>query len=184
MDTQRHVEQTIANKNRRLLKQLMLLVLLMFGFAFALVPIYNVMCKQLGINGKPDLTQVKRQTALQEDTSRDIWVEFDTTMNEQLPWEFRPLHKRVKMHPGGVIHTAYYAKNLTTHPMVIQAIPSITPGRAARYVKKLECFCFSRQGLQPGKSAELPLTFILENDIPKDVKTLTLSYTLFDLTDH
>jgi cytochrome c oxidase assembly protein subunit 11 len=172
-------------KNKKLLRWLAAGALLMFGFGFALVPIYNVLCKQLGINGKIDLSV--RQAAIQEaelkeDFSRNIWVEFVTTMNEQLPWEFYPLHRRVQMHPGGVIHTAYYAKNTTDETMTIQAIPSVTPGRAATYIKKLECFCYEHQTLAPGESAEMPLVFILEDKIPEDINTLTLSYTLFDLT--
>lgn len=175
---------SVAEKNKKTLKRLLLLVALMFAFAFALIPLYNVMCKTLGLNGKPDLTALKEITGQTEDTSRDVLVEFDVTHHQHMPWEFYPLHKRVPLHPGGVIHTAYYARNLTDQPMTMQAIPSITPGKAAKYVRKLECFCFTHQTLQPGESAELPLTFILESEVPKDVNTMTLSYTLFDVTDH
>lgn len=172
-------------KNKKLLRWLAAGALCMFGFGFALVPLYNVLCKQLGINGKVELNRRKAQIEAQgitEDFSRTIWVEFVTTMNEQLPWEFYPLHKRVQMHPGGVINTAYYAKNTTEETMTIQAIPSVTPGRAATYIKKLECFCYEHQTLGPGESAEMPLVFILEDKIPDDVNTLTLSYTLFKVS--
>lgn len=177
---------TRDEKNQRLLKKLLWITLGMFAFGFAMVPIYNVMCKQLGINGKPslDVVQAERAAAKQsEDVSRTITVEFVTTMNEETPWEFYPMKTRVDMHPGGSVRTAYYARNLTDKPMVIQAIPSISPGKAARHVKKLECFCFTRQPLGPHETAELPLTFILGSDVPDDVNTMTLAYTLFDVTD-
>ena len=174
--------QEQEEKNKKLLRWLTAGAFGMFCFGFALVPIYNVMCRQLGLNGKIDLQQAKVEAHSTEDTSRSIYVEFVTTMNEQLPWEFFPMHKKVEMHPGGVINTAYYAKNLTDHAMTIQAIPSVTPGRAAQYIKKLECFCFEHQTLEAGTSAEMPLIFVLNDEIPEDINTLTLSYTLFDLT--
>jgi len=176
-----------AQKNRRLIRWLVVAVIVMFGFAFALIPLYNVMCKNLGINGKPVLDPRIAAIAVQgmaaEQHDRIVTVEFLTTMNESLTWEFHPLHKKADMHPGGTFHTAYYAKNLTDHEMTIQAIPSITPGQAAKYIQKMECFCFTKQTLGAHQSAELPLVFVLDPEIPDDVHTLTLSYTLFDLTE-
>ncbi|MES2211921.1 MAG: cytochrome c oxidase assembly protein [Pseudomonadota bacterium] len=174
---------TLQQKNRKLVRNLILIVFLMFAFAFALIPLYNVMCKTLGINGKPNMAAINAEVVSKQDMSRTIRIEFDTTLNEQLKWEFRPLQKTADLHPGGVIQTGYYAKNLTDKTMTIQAIPSVTPGKAAKYIRKLECFCFTSQTLGPHESADLPLTFILEAEIPEDVHTLTLSYTLFDVTD-
>ena len=172
----------LAQKNRRLVRWLLVITLLMFGFGFALVPLYNVICKTTGLNGKMLLSPA--EASLQkEDLSREVTIEFTTTMNENLPWEFHPMHKKVSMHPGGTIHTAYFAKNLTDKTMTIQAIPSIAPGSAAKYIKKLECFCFTQQTLKGGESAEMPLKFILDADLPKDVTTISISYTLFDLTE-
>lgn len=173
----------LAQKNRRLVRRLIFIVLLMFGFGFALVPLYDVVCKATGINGKMLLSPADASLMQKEDLSRTVTVEFTTTMNENLPWEFHPMHKQVTMHPGGAIQTAYFAKNLTNKTMTIQAIPSISPGPAAKHVKKLECFCFTQQTLKGGESAEMPLKFILDPDLPSDINTVSISYTLFDLTE-
>ena len=181
MDTKKPL--TLDEKNQRLVKRLVFITFAMFLFGFALVPIYNVLCKVAGLNGKTDPAQYGEFANNVEDTSRLVTVEFTTTMNEGLPWEFHPMHKRVEMHPGSSINTAYFAKNLSNATMTIQAIPSVSPGLAAKYIKKLECFCFTKQSLKAGESAEMGLKFILDADLPKEVHTITLSYTLFDLTD-
>ncbi len=173
---------TLAAKNKKVLKITVGAALGMFAFAFALIPFYNVMCKQLGINGKTN-PMVATPSSLVVDASRTITVQFDTTFNENLNWEFRPMHKTAVLHPGEAIHTAYFAKNNTDHRMTIQAIPSVTPGIAAQYVKKLECFCFTQQHLDAGESAEMGLVFVLDPEIPDNVHTMTLSYTLFDVTN-
>ena len=178
-----HAPENIKQKNERLTKRLVFITLGMFFFGFALVPLYNVMCKVGGINGKTDPNQFSSADHYTTDQSRTVTVEFTTTMNESLPWEFRPLHKKIELHPGEVFKTAYFAKNLTDKPMTIQAIPSITPGLAAQYFKKIECFCFEKQVLQGGESAEMPLHFVLDPDLPKVFHTITLSYTLFDITN-
>lgn len=170
-------------KNQRLTKRLVFITLGMFFFGFALVPLYNVMCKVGGINGKTDPSQFSSETQFETDKSRTVTVEFTTTMNESLPWEFRPMHKKVELHPGEVFETAYFAKNLTDKTMIIQAIPSITPGMSAQYFKKIECFCFEKQVLDGGESAEMPLRFVLDPNLPKEFHTITLSYTLFDITN-
>lgn len=175
-------KNSLAQKNRRLVQWLVVLTFCMFGFGFALVPLYNVICKVTGINGKMLLSPAEAAMHT-EDTSRTVTVEFTTTMNENLPWEFHPMHKKVSMHPGGSILTAYFAKNLTDKPMTIQAIPSISPGSIAKYIKKLECFCFTQQTLNGGESAEMPLKFILDEHLPKEINTISISYTLFDLTE-
>jgi cytochrome c oxidase assembly protein subunit 11 len=174
---------SLKQKNRRLVWRLVIITLFMFGFGFALVPLYDVICKATGINGKMLLSPTEAASLQKEDVTREVTIEFTTTMNENLPWEFHPMHKQVSMHPGGVIHTAYFAKNLTNKTMTIQAIPSIAPGPAAKHIKKLECFCFTQQTLKGGESAEMPLKFILDPDLPRDIKTISISYTLFDLTE-
>ncbi len=172
----------MMNKNRRLVGWLVLSAVLMFLFGFALVPLYNVMCKQLGINGKTNATAAVVGQA-QEDRSRQVTIEFTTTLNETMPWDFYPMQKKVEMHPGGSFQTAYFARNLTGKKMTVQAIPSVTPGLAAQYIQKLECFCFQKQSLEAGQSAEMPLKFVLSADLPADIHTMTLSYTLFDLKE-
>jgi cytochrome c oxidase assembly protein subunit 11 len=117
----------------------------MFGFGFALVPIYNSLCKTLGINGKVDLTQRASTHGLKLDKERTITVEFVATQNSTVPWNFYPTVKKVKIHPGEMYRLSFYAENKTDHKIIVQAIPSITPGIAAKYLKKTECFCFAQQ---------------------------------------
>ena len=172
-------------KKRSLKKTLIILSLTlcaMFGVAFALVPMYNVMCKVAGVNGKPDNTKAENVND-QVDETRWVTIEFMTTNNASLPWEFHPDVPSMRVHPGAVNLTNFYAENLTDHEMTIQAIPSVSPGLAAKYLKKLECFCFTQQTMQAHTGREMPLQFIISPDIPKDMRTISLSYTLFDLTD-
>ncbi|KGP64039.1 cytochrome C oxidase assembly protein [Legionella norrlandica] len=170
-------------KQQKLLALLTLLVLGMFGFGFALVPIYNSLCKSLGINGKTKMEAIaynENQAKIDED--REVLVEFVATNNSGVPWEFYPKTKKIKVHPGKIVKLAFYAENKTDHAMTVQAIPSITPGIAAKYLKKTECFCFTQQTLNGHEAMNMPLLFHLDTDLPKNVKTVTLSYTLFDVT--
>lgn len=167
--------------NKRLTTKLLVIAVLMFGFGFALVPLYNVMCKTLGINGKTSGTAVAENKQI--DKTRTVTVEFLATNNENLPWEFHPNVKRVQLHPGEMKKISYFAKNDTNRPMVVQAIPSVTPGLAAQYIKKTECFCFTQQTLKGHASRDMPLLFHLDPHLPKNIHTITLSYTLFDVTN-
>jgi cytochrome c oxidase assembly protein subunit 11 len=155
----------------------------MFAFVFVvMVPLYNVLCDALGINGK---TSGERYTAaqIQVDESRVITVQFIATNNEGMPWEFAPSTTMMKVNPGAVNDTVFYARNPLPQNMVAQAIPSISPARAAEYFHKTECFCFNQQPLEGQQSAEMPLQFIVDQDLPRDIKTITLSYTIFDVTE-
>ena len=154
----------------------------MFAFVFVvMVPLYNVLCDALGINGKPD---AQAYTAVQAriDESRTVRVQFIASNNAGMPWEFAPSETMMKVHPGAVNGTVFLARNPMPNAMVAQAIPSISPARAAQYFHKTECFCFNQQPLDGGMSAELPLQFIVDQDIPSDIGTITLSYTMFDVT--
>lgn len=153
----------------------------MFGFGYALVPLYNVMCKQLGINGKTEGFQ--QAYAGKIDKSRTITVEFLATNNDGLNWSFFPATHKIKLHPGEMKRVAYFAKNETNHAMSVQAIPSVSPGVAARYLKKTECFCFTQQTLGAHEGRDMPLLFHLDPDIPKYVKRISLAYTLFDVSN-
>ena len=155
----------------------------MFAFVFVvMVPLYNVLCDALGINGK---TSGEAYTAVsaQIDESRTITVQFITQNNEDMPWEFRPQVTMMKVNPGAANDTVFYAANPTSNDMVAQAIPSISPSRAAEYFHKTECFCFNQQPLAGNAHADMPLQFIVDQDLPRDIQTITLSYTLFDVTD-
>lgn len=176
----------MLKKNKKLLQMLILISIGMFGFTFALVPLYTVFCKVTGLNGKVELKgpgALTRYKDIDLTRSRVITVEFDVNRNQNLKCEFSPTHTVIQLKTGELAHTSYHVKNLTDKTIIIQAIPSITPGIAAKYLKKLECFCFNKQTLKPGESMQLPLRFWLEPEIPNEVKRLTLSYTLFDMTD-
>lgn len=155
----------------------------MFAFVFVvMVPLYDVLCDALGINGKPS---AQAYTAVQArvDNSRTVTVQFIATNNEGMPWDFAPTTTMMKVHPGAVNGTVFTARNPMPEAMVAQAIPSISPARAAPYFHKTECFCFNQQPLGGGMSAELPLQFIVDQDLPGDIGTITLSYTMFDVTE-
>lgn len=170
-------------QNRRLLLFLSLLTLAMFGFGFALVPIYNSLCKTFGINGKVVLAKIEDNKPLSIDKKRLIKVEFVASNNNTLQWFFYPKTKKVMIHPGESAKLEFYAENKTNHHMIVQAIPSITPGIAAKYLKKTECFCFQQQQLNGHEAMNMPLIFHVDPDLPENVKTITLAYTLFDVTD-
>ncbi|MEZ5502810.1 MAG: cytochrome c oxidase assembly protein [Halioglobus sp.] len=156
---------------------------LMFAFVFVvMVPLYNVLCDALGINGKTD---GQAYTAVQAgvDESRTVTIQFIANNNEGMPWEFAPSQTMMKVHPGAVNDTEFLARNPLPAAMVAQAIPSISPARAVEYFHKTECFCFRQQPLAGETSAELPLQFIVDRDLPSDIRTITLSYTIFDVTN-
>jgi cytochrome c oxidase assembly protein subunit 11 len=163
--------------------KLVVVALAMFAFVFVvMVPLYNVLCDALGINGK---TSGEAYTAGQTrvDESRTVTIQFVATNNEGMPWEFGPSTTAMKVHPGAVNDTVFYARNPLPQAMVAQAIPSVSPARAAEYFHKTECFCFNQQPLDGDSAADMPLQFIIDQDLPRDIRTITLSYTIFDVTD-
>jgi cytochrome c oxidase assembly protein subunit 11 len=168
----------ITNKNLVII--LSFVVVGMFGFGYMLIPIYNMMCKTLGINGKP--LNVAQPSDHSIDYSRTITVQFLASRNNYLPWKFHPLVKSIKIHPGENKAVAFYAENETGNDMIVQAIPSVTPGMAAKHLKKTECFCFTKQMMKGKQGMAWPLLFHLDRDIPRKVHVMTLSYTLFDIT--
>jgi cytochrome c oxidase assembly protein subunit 11 len=173
-----------AKRHTKLVLTLFFVVIGMFGFGFALVPIYNSLCKTLGINGKVYLEVNGRDTVSTKVMGeREIRVEFVATNNSGVPWAFYPKINKIKIHPGEIARLAFYAENKTDHRMTVQAIPSITPGIAAKYLKKTECFCFTQQTLNGHEAMDMPLLFHLDSDLPANVNTITLAYTLFDVTD-
>ena len=150
----------------------------MFAFVFVvMVPLYDVLCDALGINGK---TSGQAYTAVQ---SRMVTIQFVATNNEGMPWEFGPSVNAMQVHPGASNDTVFHARNPLPEAMVAQAIPSVAPSSAAAYLHKTECFCFEQQVLQPGETVEMPVRFILDPGLPQEVRRLTLAYTLFDVTD-
>ena len=168
-----------AATNKRLVTRLLILVVAMFAFGFALVPIYDVMCAAFGINGK---TAGQYEGEQVSDLSRQVRVQFLSTNAVDMVWEFHSKADELLVNPGAVNEMVFVAHNPTNRPMTAQAIPSISPAEAAMYFHKTECFCFTQQILQPGERIEMPVRFIVDRDMPKQVKHLTLAYTLFDLT--
>ncbi|WP_318517392.1 cytochrome c oxidase assembly protein [Photobacterium leiognathi] len=166
-------------KKRRSLLGLIFASIGMFGFAFALVPLYDVFCDITGINGKTATTPT--ETSDRVDTSREVTVEFVAYINPGVRWQFTPQVKQITVHPGETKIIKYDAKNLNKVATIGQAVPSVTPGVAAKYFNKIECFCFNHQPLEGGENAELPLVFYIDPDLPKEIETLTLAYTLFNV---
>ncbi len=158
---------------------------LMFGFGYALVPMYRAICTALGVNvlalselqtsGEKDYDSKNTQV----DLTRTITVEFDA--NVRGPWEFKPAQRSIEVHPGQLSTVMYEFRNIQNRTMVAQAIPSYAPNQAMPYFHKLECFCFSEQRLKPGESKQWPVVFVIDPKLPKDVKTITLSYTFFEV---
>ncbi|RMQ49067.1 Cytochrome c oxidase assembly protein [Pseudomonas cichorii] len=167
------------HSTRRLVPRLLLIVALMFAFGFALVPLYDVMCRAFGINGK---TGDQYQGSQVIDQERLVRVQFISTNSVDMVWAFYPRSDEIEVHPGAVNEMIFVAQNPTDKAMTAQAVPSISPGQAAVYFHKTECFCFTQQMLQPGERIEMPVRFIVDRDLPRDVKHLTLAYTLFDIT--
>jgi cytochrome c oxidase assembly protein subunit 11 len=165
--------------NRRLAGRILLVSAAMFGFGFALVPLYDVFCRVTGLNGKTG-GPVAAEVAFQPDQKRIVWVEFLANVNTQAPWTFRPQVIRMAVHPGAFYTTRYRARNPTSATHTVQAVPSVAPGLAARYLKKSECFCFRQQSFASHEERELPLRFALDPALPPEVETLSLAYTLFD----
>jgi len=172
-----------AKSHTKLVAVLACVIVAMFAFGFALVPIYNSLCKALGINGKTNTESISYQKdKVKIDKSRIVTVEFIATNNSGVPWAFYPKIKKIKVHPGDIAKLAFYAENKTDNTMTVQAIPSVTPGIAAKYLKKTECFCFTQQTLNGHEAMNMPLLFHLDPELPGSIKTVTLSYTLFDVT--
>jgi len=168
-----------SHANRRVVTRLAVVVLAMFGFGFALVPLYDVFCQVTGLNGKTGRIELEQALSEKVDAGRTVTVEFLATVNSELPWEFRPAVKKVRVHPGAVTEVKYYARNLTGNSVTGQAVPSLAPGLAARYFNKTECFCFTQQTLGPREGRDMPLRFVVDPDLPAEVKTLSLSYTFY-----
>jgi cytochrome c oxidase assembly protein subunit 11 len=178
-------DRALRADNRQMLRKLAVVAVLMFGFGYALVPMYRAICNALGINvisvaelrtgGGPVDSTVNGQV----DRSRTITVEFDA--NVRGPWDFKPALRSLEVHPGELATVMYEFRNRQNRTMAAQAIPSYAPAQAMGHFNKLECFCFSEHTLKPGESKQWPVVFVIDAKLPKDVKTITLSYTFFEV---
>ncbi|GAB1255537.1 cytochrome c oxidase assembly protein [Aurantivibrio plasticivorans] len=176
----------MANSNiQKTVIKLSVLSIVMFAFAiYVLPPIYDVFCEVTGLNGKGQTEAVTdKESPRVIDESRTIRVTFIATNNENMPWDFKPNDAVMYVHPGEVVDTSFYAKNTTDRPMVSRAIPSFVPSTSAAHFNKVQCFCFDNQPLEAGEEANMFLQFWVDPDLPKSIKDITASYTIFDITD-
>ena len=173
---------TPERANRRTASRLAVVVLAMFGFGYALVPLYDILCEVTGLGGR---TGVVEANALDRtvDTSRLVKVQFLGTVNSRLPWEFRPTVATMRVHPGKVYEATYFARNLSDQSTVGQARPSVAPTIASLHFNKTECFCFVNQAFEAGEAREMPVRFVLDRKLPKGVEEVTLSYTFFNVDE-
>ncbi|HEX7686726.1 MAG TPA: cytochrome c oxidase assembly protein [Burkholderiaceae bacterium] len=173
----------LRRHNRRMLVGLTVFVVLMVGFGYAMVPMYRSICEALGVNviarddgdGQVDAGAANSQV----DLSRSVTIEFDA--NVRGPWEFHPEQSSVVVHPGALTTVMYEFKNTQSRTMTAQAIPSYAPGGAQPHFNKVQCFCFTQHTLAPGESKRWPVTFFVDDKLPKDIKTITLSYSFFEV---
>ncbi len=174
------VERT--RKHTGLVVKLFSVTVLMFGFGYLLVPIYDVFCDLTGLNGKLDANPEQTQ-AYAVKTERMVTLEMVTALNEQTPLIFKAKTSKLKVHPGKYYTVEFYAENKTNRPLHARAIPSVTPGLAAEYLEKTECFCFTEQVFKPYERRVMPVRFVINPNFPERYNTLTLAYTFFDLTE-
>lgn len=175
-------DDSVESSVRRTLIRSSLIAGGMFGFGFAMVPIYDVFCKVTGLNGKTDPNPYKKAAGATIDTSREIKVQFVATKNAGMIWDFAPSIPQIVVHPGQVGELEFTVRNPTDRRIVGQATPSVTPSEATNFLHKVECFCFTTQTLNPREEKVMPLRIIVDQELPKHIKKLTLSYTLFDVT--
>lgn len=162
-------------QNRVVLKKLLFVTVVMFAFGYAMVPFYKKICEVTGLS--KDRVAVSNT---QMDPSRWVTIEFDANVGPKLPWKFEPQVTSLRVHPGEVKQVMYRVVNLTDRSIVGQAVPSYGPALAGQYFKKIECFCFTQQTLKAREERLMPVQFVVQNDLPKEVNTITLSYTFYE----
>lgn len=169
------------NQHRPLLKKLIIASSLMFLFAFALVPLYDVFCQVTGLNGKPSME--KAQTSESMNSTQQVDVGFITHAQADAPFKVTAKNKKLLVNTGEMNKVSFIAENLSQQDRVLQAVPSVSPGLAAQYLHKVECFCFQSQPIKAGESVEMTLLFYVDEEIPTEIEEMTLSYTLFDISE-
>ena len=166
--------------NKKTATRLLLVAVAMFGFGYALVPLYDLLCDVTGLNGKTqraDIADTKNQKVISE---RLVKVEFTTMVNTNLPWKFKALQNKVSVHPGELTTVKFLVRNMTDMAITGQAIPSVAPSKAAKHFRKIECFCFTQQTLQPGEEKEMAVQFVVDSKLAPEIDTITLAYTFFN----
>lgn len=168
---------TAQGPNRSLLFRLVVIACLMFGFAWALIPLYRIVCEATGINALGVAETAPAQAA----AGQPVTLRFDANVQPGLPWQVRPLRNQVSARPGQFVQVEYEITNASNRRVVGQAVPRYLPGEAAQYVKKLECFCFRQQAFQPGETRRFPVVLVLDKQIPAGIREVTLAYSVFDV---
>jgi cytochrome c oxidase assembly protein subunit 11 len=168
----------VAHDNRKLFTRLALVAVGMFGFGYLLVPFYYQICAAWGVNTFGDLAE--KPVNSQVDTTRTITIEFDSNVHG-VAWRFKPLVNHIDVHPGQIATVEYEVTNERAVPVTAQAVPSYGPQLAGEYFKKIQCFCFTQQTLGPGEMRRMPVTFVVDPKLPKDVNSIALSYTFFEV---
>lgn len=181
MNTSQQEQNSRQEQNKKVVIKLVAVVFGMFGFGFALVPLYEVFCEVTGINGKTS-DVAATYSNIEIDESRLVTVEFITRINTGMPWKFETQTRRIEVHPGKMQQVDFYAFNPATRDIVGQAVPSVSPGTAAIYLNKTECFCFEQQPLKAGEEVTMPMQFYIDPELPEDINYFTVQYTLYDVT--
>lgn len=166
--------------HRSLTAKLLLMVAGSFGFGFALVPLYDVLCDLTGIGNRQSLLQTADASTADADQTRTVTVEFIAMVPNDGAWEFRPQATEMRVHPGVLYETRFHARNLTSRGAVAQAVPSVTPVQAMRHFQKTECFCFTPQHFAAGEGRDMPVRFIVDRELPASVDRLTLAYSFYE----
>jgi cytochrome c oxidase assembly protein subunit 11 len=169
------------SSQRLLTSKLVLLAVAMFGFGFALVPLYDVFCDLTGFGGKIDGPAAA--LAQRVDLEREVRIEFVASRDRSAPWNFEPHVASMIVHPGQIYETYFTAENLRPREMTAHAVPSIAPGTAAEYLRKIECFCFTEQHFEPQEARDMPVVFMIDTALPDYIDTVTLAYTFFAAAD-
>ena len=174
------------NSQRKSVVLLASLAFGMFGFAYALVPLYEVFCELTGLNGRTSgraADPANVPDARLVSTDREVTIQFLAHVGNGMPWEFRPTEHQLRVRLGEISTTEYYARNRAAQAVTGQAVPSVSPGYAAKYLHKVECFCFTQQHLEAGEDLQMPVRFYLDAHLPEEIHTLSLSYTLFKVPE-
>ncbi|VAW82886.1 Cytochrome oxidase biogenesis protein Cox11-CtaG, copper delivery to Cox1 [hydrothermal vent metagenome] len=166
------------------LRTTILIVIVMFGFGYALTLLYDLICDKFGFNGKTQRVNLTEATKFKVDKTRTLTVILDSNVNSALPWKFYPKKSKITVHPGEITRVVYVAKNISSKTITGQATYNVTPPGAARFFKKSDCFCFTKQKLKPGETKEMIVLFTIDPRVSKKINTLYLSYTFFNISKY
>lgn len=173
----------MAEAATRTAQKLFFFAVAMFGFGYAMVPLYDVLCDVTGLNGKTGEISQAAVEAGYVDKNRLVTVQFDTNVNTALPWNFKAMEYAMKVHPGEIAEAVFVVENNSEKDIIGQAVPSVAPSQASLFFNKTECFCFTKQTLAAGERKEMIVRFVVGSELPEKIKTMTLSYTFFEAPD-